>query len=519
MRTALRGQKGRRYFVSLSPFLLALGALIALVTLIPLFFVVSATVSVGWDEAYRLIVRPRVGELLGNTTRLLCAAVPLSAAIGTGAAWLVERTTLPGRRLWHALLAAPLAVPAFVNSFGWVSLSPQVEGYAGAVLIVTLSYFPLVYLPAAAALRGLDPALEESARALGDGPWRTFFRVVLPQLRPAVLGGMLLVALHLLAEFGALQMLRFPTFTTAIYDQYQSTFNGPAATMLAGVLVAGCLLLLLAELLLRGSARYARLGAGAARRVTPVRLGRCTPIAFAALLALALLALGVPLGSLARWLIDGTSTTFPVGMLVAAAARSIGLGLAGAVVSTSLALPVAWLSVRHRSPATTLIERGTYIAHALPGIVVALALVTVAIRHARPLYQTTPLLLLAYAILFLPLATVSIRAALAQAPPILDDAARALGARPITVLWRVTLPLITRGVGAGAVLVFLSVVTELTATLLLAPTGTDTLATRFWSNADSVAYGAAAPYAALMVAISAPAAYLLSRNAGKPGLG
>jgi iron(III) transport system permease protein len=498
-------------------FLLVSGVLVALVALIPLGFVVAATVLVGWDEAYHLLVRPRVGELLTNTTRLTLAAVPLCAAIGIAAAWLVERTTLPGRRLWHALLAAPLAVPAFVNSFGWVSvLGARVEGYAGAVLIVTLSYFPFVYLPVAAALRGLDPALEESARALGHGPWRTFFRVVTPQLQPALLGGMLLVGLHLLAEFGALQMLRFPTFTTAIYDQYQSTFNGPAANMLASALVTGCLLLLLAELLLRGRVRYARVGGGAVRRARPVRLGLLTPVALALLLALVLLALGVPLASLAHWLADGTSTAFPLGSLAAAALRSIGLGLASALAATLLALPIAWLSVRHRGPLTTLIERSTYIGHALPGIVVALALVTVAIHYARPLYQTLPLLLVAYSILFLPLAMVSLRAAIAQTPPMLDEAARALGARPATVFWRVTLPLMAPGVGAGAALVFLAVVTELTATLLLAPIGVTTLATQFWSNADSIEYGAAAPYAALLIAISAPAAYLLTRAAGRP---
>src|SRR5262249_41241065 len=157
---------------------------------------------------------------------------------------------------------------------------------------------------------------EESARALGHGPWRTFVGVVVPQLRPAVFGGMLLVALHLLAEFGALQMLRFPTFTTAIYDQYQSTFNGPAGTMLPSVLVALCLFLLLVELLVRGRSRYARIGAGAARRVTRVRLGPLTPVAFAAMLALIGLALGVPIGSLIHWLLVGTSTAFPVHSLV-----------------------------------------------------------------------------------------------------------------------------------------------------------------------------------------------------------
>jgi iron(III) transport system permease protein len=490
------------------------GALVALLALLPFFFIVTESATVGLDTAVRLLFRPRMGELLTNTALLVVTALPVCTVIGLGAAWLVERTNLPGRRVWNILLVAPLAVPAFVNSFGWVTwFGGRVEGYGGAATIVTLSYFPLVYLPVAAALRGLDPALEESARALGHGAARTFWRVTVPQLRPALFGGLLLVALHLLAEYGALELLRFPTFTVAIFEQYQSTFNGPAATMLAGVLVATCLLFLLLEVLARGRARYARLGAGAARLSTPVRLGPATPLAILALAGLLALALGVPLVSLGRWLVISRSTAFPIAELAEVTVRSLGLGIMGALVTVAFALPVAWVAVRRRGVAATLIERSTYLGHTLPGIVVALALVTVAIRYARPLYQTTALLLVAYAILFLPLAVVSIRAALAQAPPALDEAARALGARPLAVFWRVTLPLLARGLGAGGTLVFLAVITELTATLLLAPTGTITLASRFWSLTNDVAYGAAAPYAALMILISAPTTFLLTRDA------
>jgi iron(III) transport system permease protein len=498
------------------PLLLAACVLVAAVAAIPLIFVIGYTVSIGWDEAWRLLVRPRIGELLFNTARLTLGCMVLSAALGTGAAWLVERTTLPGRRIWNVLLAAPLAVPAFVTSFGWVSLTAAVEGYWGALLIVTVSYYPLVYLPAAAALRGLDPALEESARALGHGPWRTFARVVFPQLRPAVLGGALLVGLHLLAEFGALQMLRYPTFTTAIFDQYESAFNASAANMLAAVLVLCCVLLLTAELRLRGSRRYARVGRGAARSAEPVRLGRLTVPALAAMAGVVVLALGVPLGSLGYWLAVGASTAFPLASLTATAAASIGLGLAAALLTTALALPVAWLSVRHRGRVSTLLERSTYVANALPGIVVALALITVSINFVPAVYQTTGVLLAAYAILFLPRAMVSARAAIAQAPPVLEDVAHALGSRGWATLRRVVLPLIAPGIGAGAALVFLAVVTELTATLLLAPTGTRTLATQFWSHSSDIDYGAAAPYAALMVIISAPATYLLTRSAANP---
>ena len=173
---------------------------------------------------------------------------------------------------------------------------------------------------------------------------------------------------------------------------------------------------------------------------------------------------------------------------------------------------MAWLAVRYRSAVSTTLERSTYFGNALPGIVVALALVTVSIRYVQPVYQTTLLLLAAYAIMFLPRAVVSVRAAFAQAPPLLDDVAHSLGSYPLATMRRVTLPIIAPGLGAGAALVFLAVVTELTATLLLAPIGTATLATEFWSNSYNVAYGAAAPYAALMILISAPATFLLSRQ-------
>lgn len=492
--------------------LLALGVVVAGIVLIPLFFVVSAAVSVGWDGAYELIVRPRVGQLLENTTVLTAGTLAGCATIGTGAAWLVERTDLPGRRLWHVLLAAPLAIPAFVNSYAWIALRPSLHGLGGATLVVTLSYFPFVYLPVVAALRGLDPALEETARSLGHSPTRTFLRVVVPQLRPALLGGLLLVALHLLAEFGALQMMRFPTFTTAIFDQFQSTFSGDAANMLSGVLVVLCLVALVAELRFRGRQRLSRVGAGAARHAPKVVLGSRQPLAIGALVILLGLALVVPIYSLVRWLVIGSSAAVSFPDLAEVTVTSLRLGVVGAVVTVLMALPVAWMAVRYRSTVTTVIERSTYIGHSLPGIVIALALVSVSIDNVRSLYQTTPVLYVGYAILFIPLAMVSLRAAIEQAPPALDTAARSLGVGTAALVRRVTLPIIAPGLGTGFALVFLAIVTELTATLLLAPTGTHTLATEFWTNADSFAFGAAAPYAAVMVLLSLPATYLLTRE-------
>ncbi|GAA4585356.1 iron ABC transporter permease [Planotetraspora phitsanulokensis] len=497
------------------PIQLGSAVAVAVLTLVPAGYVLAGVLA-GHDTA-RLLWRPRVGELLTNTVLLVTLGTAACVTVGTLAAWLVERTTLRGRPVWTALMLAPLAVPAFVNSFAWYSLSPSFAGLGAALLVTTLSYYPLVYLPVAAMLRGLDPALEEQSRMLGNGPYRTFRRVVVPQLRPALSGGALLVALHLLAEFGALEALRFDTFTTAIYDQYQSTFNGSAATALAGVLIPLCLLLLGAERALSGGAPLMRVGGGVARQVIRYPLGRTAPGVLAGLVLLTAAALGVPLGCIAWWLLTSTSAEFPAAELLQTASTSIVLALLGAAVTTTLAFPVAWLSVRRRGRFSQIVERSTYLGNSLPGIVVALALVTIAARHLPSLYQSTAMLLAAYAVLFMPRAMVSLRAVLKQTPPELGDVGRSLGVGPAGVLSRVTLPLIARGVATGAALVSLAITTELTSTLLLAPIGTRTLATQFWSASTSINYGQAAPYALLMILISVPAAYLLTRR--KEGAG
>ncbi len=494
--------------------LLVVSALVALLVLAPVGFLLDQTLSTGWDEVQRLLFRPFVGELLVNTATLVAVGTVACTVLGVAVAWFVERTDLPGRRAWAVLAALPITVPAFVTSYSWVSITPAVQGFWGAAAIITLAYYPLVYLPVAAVLRGTDPALEESARSLGMGPWRTFFRVTLPQTRIALLGGMLLVAVHMLSEFGAFAMLRFQTFTTAIYDQYKLSFDGAAASMLASVLVILCLVLLVAELSARGRGRYARVDSGSARPSTPAHLGHGRWAVGAGFVALIGLALGLPLATLVYWVATGSSAGFDPGALLAATGTSLKLGLGAAALTTLLALPVSILSVRHPSRTATLIERATYIPFALPGIVIALSLIVLSIHYFPALYGTTQLLIVAYAILTLPLALVATRAALAQAPPVHEEIARSLGSRPLVAMARVTLPRILPGLGAAAALVFLATVTELTATLLLAPIGTQTLATQFWAKASTLSYGAAAPYAALMVAISALPTYLLTRRLG-----
>ncbi|MCF6390728.1 iron ABC transporter permease [Mycobacterium sp. MBM] len=488
-------------------------ALLVAATFVPLGYVVWAVISTGPARIYELVVRPRVGELLINTTGLVLVTVPLCVVLGIGAAWLVERTDVAGAALWRPLLVAPLAVPAFINSYAWVSVWPSLHGFGAGVLVSTLSYFPFVFLPAAATLRRLDPSVEESARALGSGTVGVFFRVVLPQLRLAVLGGGLLIGVHLLAEYGAFAMLRFATFTTAIFEQFQATFDGAAGATLAGVLVLLCLVLLLGEALLRGSARFARIGSGAPRPAAPIHLRAVNIPAVAALAVLTVLALGVPVWTLVRWLWIGGTAVWEIADLTEALGQTAALAALAAAVTTVAAFPFAWLAVRYSGAFARMVEGANFVTSSMPGIVTALALVTVAIRFAPPLYQTAALVLCAYVLMFLPRALVSLRSGLAQVPPGLEEASRSLGVSPARSFVRVTLRLTAPAAGAGAALVFVAVATELTATLLLAPTGTRTLAMRFWSLSSELDYAAAAPYALVLVALSIPVTVALFRQA------
>ncbi|WP_228484492.1 ABC transporter permease [Microbacterium cremeum] len=479
--------------------------------LVPVWYVVQSAIALGPDELARILMRPYIARLLTDTVLLVVISLPCTIVLAVGGAWLVERTALPARRVLAVALAAPLAIPAFVASYGWASAMPGISGLWGGVLVATLAYYPLVYLPVLAALRGLDPALEETARSLGMGSWGVFFRVVLPQLRLALLGGALVVGLHLLAEYGAFAFLRFDTFTTAIVVAYQSTFAGPNAAGLGIVLTTLTVGLLAAEAAARGRLPYARVGGGSAHPPTRLSLGRWMPVALGAVLAVLTAGVVVPLTTVVRWLTAAQPADYA--SLGPAAAQTIALAVAGALCAIAVALPIAWLSVRYPGRGARILEGAAYLAGSLPAIIVALALVVVSLRLVPATYQTVVTVTAAYVILFLPRALVTIRAGLAQVPESLEQAARSLGRSPAVARLVITMPLLLPSLAAAAALVGLGAANELTATLLLAPTGTRTIATEFWSAASSLDYSAAAPSALALVLLSAPAVALMFAHA------
>lgn len=495
--------------------LTAAAVLAAAVSAVPLVYLGIALAGLDAGQVAEVLLQPRTRQLLATTLLLAGTVTTASVLLGLATAYVLHAFDFPGRRVFAVLAGLPLAVPSYVAAYTWVALTPAVAGPAGAAMVLTLCCHPYVHLLAGSALRGLDPGLAEVARATGRRPLAVFCTVTVRQLRPALAAGGLLVATYVLADFGSVSILRVTTLTRAIAVSLENSFGRLVPVTLSLLLVVVSALVVTGELRSRGRARYARTGSGARRRAPRVRLA---PLPAAAVVtglgALAAAALGVPVVSLARWLAVGTSATFDPARLWDTATSTLLLASGGALLTVALALPIGVVAGRSSGRLARALEGASWLSHTVPGIVVALSLVYLTLRVAPAAYLTAPVLVLAYAVLFLPLAVGAVRTAVAQSPPALEEVARSLGRRPWQVLREVTLPLAAPGVLTGALLVFLSCVKELTATLVLHPTGTETLAMRLWSSTTSGQYAAAAPYAALIVVLAAVPAHLLQRERG-----
>ena len=507
--------------------------LVGLAMLLPLAYLLLRSADAS-QEAWDLLFRPRTAYILGRSVLLVATVTAVSLALALPLAWLTLRTDLPFRRAWSVLSVLPLVIPSYVGAFLVVSalgpkglvqqmLSgpfgvdrlPDIYGLPGATITLSLLSYPYILLTVRGVLSNLDPALEESARGMGLGALSTLTRVTLPQLRPAIAAGALLVALYTLSDFGAVSLMDYETFTWAIYQQF-SAFDRSIAAVLSLVLVALALALLVMEAYSRGRVRYYRTGPGVSHLPRLARLGpwKWPALAFCAGVLLAGLAL--PMTVLAYWLVRGISAGEPMLPLWSAMRNSIYVSGLTAIAAAACSIPVAALVVRYPGIFSRLLERASFVGYALPGVVVALALVFFGANFVRPLYLTLWLLVFAYVVLFFPVALGAARSSLLQISPRLEDAARGLGRRPVQVMLSVTVPLMRSGVLMGAALVFLITMKELPATLILSPLEFNTLATSIWSasfdGGEAFFAQAAAPAVILILISSVPMAFLFMRE-------
>ncbi|MFC6147077.1 ABC transporter permease [Corynebacterium nasicanis] len=495
------------------PALLTLAVVTVAVVATPLLFLLTEVFAADPQRITGALQRPRTLQLMINTLLLTAGATVGTVLIGVPTAFLLVRTNLVGRRWWWIAAALPLAIPSYVAGLAWVSGTP-LRGYIGSVLVLVLVSTPYVTLPVAAALRRADTSIEEVARTLGRSPLRAFLTMTLPQVAPAAGAGALLVALYSISEFGVVAIMRYPALTPAVQTAFSGTFNRELAMVLSLLLVVLALLVVAAERALRRPVTALRVRGDDAAPLALSRGGQV--LASLALGTVFLASVGMPVAVLVhRLIISVAGREVEVERLLAAARTTVLLGLGGALVATLLALPVGILAARQRTRLVAGLETATFLGHGLPGIVLGLSMVYLALRVVPSLYQTIGLLIIAYGILYVPKAVGSVRTAVAQVPVRLEETSRILGRSPWQTWTEVTGRVAWPGIAAGAMLVALTVMKELPATLMLRPTGTDTLATRLWQLTDIAAYGGAAPYGLMLIAVATIPALVLARQPGE----
>jgi iron(III) transport system permease protein len=478
--------------------------LAALTSIAPLAYLFDIASDRGLDFVWDEIWQQRTIELVTRSLFLAASVSIASVLISVPAAWLVTRGDIPFRSGWRVLLALPLAIPSYLAAFAWISWRPSMAGFTGAFVVLTLVTYPYVFLPVCAALSRLNPAIEEIAVIHGRGRSLQLILLAARQVRGSIATGALLVALYVLSDFGAVATMRYDAFTWVIYSSYRSGFNPSRAAILAIVLVLIALVLLFGEKILRGQ-NESHLSARSVD-ANPRHRVSIKPVAIAYLSTIIIFALAFPIWRVVTWVYRYGSEDSMADIATALWHSVFFSGLA-ALATIQLALPIGILAGRYPSRSTTLLEQSTYVTHALPGIVIAISMVFLGVRLLEPIYLRTPLLVIAYVALFLPVAVGSIRSAAEQIPDSLDEVSRSLKLSQWAIVRRVTLPLLAPGLLSAGALVMLAGMKELPATMLLRPTGSETLATRLWTYTSVSDYAGAGPYAlAIIVFVSIPTA-------------
>jgi iron(III) transport system permease protein len=489
--------------------------LIATGVLLPLVYLLIRAFDASPEMLNNVVFRMRNLWLLSNTLLLTAGVLILDAIIALPLAYLSVRCKIKARRFITMLGVLPLAVPGYVMAYAILGLGgyngtlqalfgwdfPRISGFGGSLIVLTICTFPYLYLNLRTALLGLDQSIEEVSRSLGHDAKSTFFRVILPQLKPAFLAGSLLISLHVIGDFGTVSLMRFETFSYALYLQYIAAYDRIYAAWLALMLLGLTTAALVLEYQLLKKAIFHRLGRGLSKTKKFLELGPWKIPAYAFVGILFLIAIILPVSSIGFWL-NQTAFASVAGNLYEAFINSVTASAPAAVLTTILALPLAYIGVRYKTKLSNPIERVAYLGYATPPLAFALAFVFFSLQLSTALYQSLLLLVIAYSLHFLAEGIGPVRSALYQAPPELEEAAQSLGYSSIKSFFKVTLPLLRGGIIASASLVFLSAMKELSITFLLSPIGFDTLALNVWSYTGEAMFAEAAPFALTILLFS-----------------
>ncbi|MDG5817932.1 iron ABC transporter permease [Natronococcus sp. A-GB7] len=506
--------------------LAAASALVAFLVVLPMFWLVWQALTVELSRAYDLIVSTQTARITANSLGLMLFVTVFSIVLGVPLAVLTTRTDLPYPRFWTVVAALPLVIPSYIGAIAFVGMFgsggeidslfgvsvPRIDGLSGAVFIITLYTYPYVFLTTRAALLSMDSSLADAARTLNAGPFEAFRRVTLPQIRPGIAAGALLAGLYAISDFGTPAFMQASVFTSMIYWEF-SSFNVEFAALLALQLIAIVAVVLVIE---AGIGRDEDAAGVSARSGSTIRLGPWKWPAMGFVSTIGIVTLVVPVAIFTNWLVRSAGDPIPsLEFQWEFAFNSMYLALLAALVACAFALPVAYYSGRANSLVSRVLERATYIGFAVPGIVIGLALVFLGTRTLPWLYREGVwLLVFAYVVRFLPQAVGTVRSSVLQVDDKTIEAARTLNAGRLETFRRITLPAIMPGLVAGGVLVFLTTMKELPATLMLQPVGMDTLVSIIWDAQDALAYRYAAIPALVLILISGLSMLVLLRQEG-----
>jgi iron(III) transport system permease protein len=486
----------------------AVGIVLFLST-VPMVYLFIRAAQKPFGQTIDLLFREKTLRVLGTTAILVLAVVALTLLIGVTLASALHFIRLPFRSLLIIPTVLPLAIPSYVFTYTWIAFIPSFSGIYAAIFILALSTLPYVILATLAGLRSVDESQIEVARSLGLTNTEIFFRVVLPQIKGHISAGVLLTALYTLSDFGAVSLLNVESLTVTIQNLYRASYDRGAAAVIALVLIAFSTIVVIIDDRVKNRARAGEAVKAPTSKQVLIESNRTRFFALITLTSLFTLSIAIPFYVLiTRFLDNRVTINWPD--LLSASLSTLLVAAIGAVIALVLAAPLGILLSGRSDKFTRFAQRIITVGHGLPGVVVGLALVSVGSKLGV-IYQTIFFLGFAYALLFLAKLVASINASLARVPSGVKDVATSLGANPWVVIKKVVAPIAAPGISLGTILVFLTAMKELPVTLMLRPTGFETLATEIWSSAAINRFNEAAPYALILVLIAALPTFLISR--------
>lgn len=474
----------------------------------PLLYLIIRAGEKPAGDILALLTRSKTVEVLGITLLLLIAVVAINVLLGTALAAGLHYVEIPYPRILLVMTVLPLAIPSYVFTYTWKALVPSLDGIWAATFILVLTTMPYMILAVTISFQRIDTGLIEVSRSLGLTKPAVFLRVILPQVRRSISAGALLSGLYVLSDFGAVSLLNVETLTVSIQNLYKSSYDRSAASVIALLLFLAAAIFVSMESFLKGREFESRGAEGFQQRIRRVKNIQLSVGTTFLLASYTFLAVVIPFYVLISRFLQNPAAV-ALSDLSTAALSTITVAAMGAAIAFLLSLPLAFLATQGTSIFGSISEKIILMAHALPGVVVGLALVSFGSRLGV-LYQSISLLAFAYAVLFLAKSVASTSSALALVSPQLKEVAATLGKSKSRVTMEVVFPIALPNLALGVLLVFLTAMKELPATLMLRPTGMDTLATQVWSFAAISRFNEAAPYALLLVLLAAIPTFILT---------